>query len=131
MRVIPLGALILAGSSLALNAESIKEEKVLQDYHFTVPAYQENATSKDYYRGDYDAKWQVSLNSNTEGPGTKMTYWIEAPNNGNLVHGKTIRQGTGIHNYYDLKYKGDVHLASQNNNNSGVVNTTAGQWDEE
>lgn len=131
VRVIPVGALLLAGSSLALNAESVKDEKVLQNYDFTVPKYQANATSADYYRGDYNAKWQASLDKSSEGTGTYMTYWIEAPNNSNLSGAHNIKQGTGVQSYADLNYKGDVHLASQNNNYSAKINYTSGRWDEE
>ncbi len=114
-----------------MNAESIKEERVLQSYKFTVPAWQENAESTNYYRGDNDANWQVSLETSTEGVGTYMTYWIEAPNNSNLTKGHDVKQGEEIRDFNDLRYTGDVHLATENNNNSDKVNTTTGKWDEE
>ncbi len=101
------------------------------NYRFTVPAWQGNATSCDYYRGDKNADWQVSLVTSSEGYGTVMSYWIEAPDNSNLTSVKNVKQGTGVHDYSGLIHRGNVHLASQNNNNSSKVNSTSGQWDEE
>lgn len=126
-----LCALLVSGASITTDAESIKEERVLQKYSFTVPNYLGNAISTNYYRGDANSKWQVSLDTTDEGVGTVMSYWIEAGNNTNLSKVHNVKHGTGVKAFDDVNYRGYVHLTSRNNNNNDRIVKTTGRWDEE
>ncbi len=125
----------ISSTGLALSADQLanyKEVKVNQGFHGTVPGNKGNFFTSDYYRGGSGTSaWSVDFQDSSEGPGTLMAFWIEKPNMDNLVKGRNIKEGSGMHNYYDLNYVGDVHLAAENNNTVAGAYSISGIWDEE
>lgn len=132
--ILPIGLLALSSVNLALNADEVKEEKANQSYKGIVPGHKENYNTDSYFRGassTSSSPWTVNFKTSEEGAGTVMRYWIEDSRLNNLVHGKDIKQGSGWHDYNDLRYHGDVHMAVENNNDNSHAYEISGLWDEE
>ena len=104
-------------------------------FSFRLKSGYRNSYSKERYRqtGNQFNKWKVNLKYNSEGNGTKATFWLAKNNKSRTVVSLThdVKQGTGVH-YYTATAAASrtyVRLAAENNNNApcGV----AGFWDEE
>ncbi len=128
-------SLAFLGSNVNLGAsETSSETKVLQNYSETVPSYDDNATTADYFRADKNANWQVSLDTSyeTSNSNTKTRFWLEAGYD-NVSKGYDVLEGSGVHSYgVKYPYSGYVHLAMEDNDDGGASQYKVfGRWDEE
>ncbi len=109
------------------------------EFVFKIKGYYQNSYSSQRYRqtGSKDNPWKANLVTSSEGSGTKMHFWLDAP--GNVISSPVaskvykVTQGTGANYYpaYSRANKRNVRLGSENNNYSTRAYTISGFWDEE
>ena len=106
-----------------------------QYYKGIVKAWQANATLDTAYRDTEHTSdpFYVRLETNTEGKGTVMRFWLEDAKGNNLSDSIEVTQGKGDYkqNTYKTACKTRVYLTAENNNFSSKINTITGYWKEE
>lgn len=105
-------------------------------YSFTIGASQKNGYSgpRDRTTTNTRNSWKVNMTYDSEGAGTKATYWLARASDKAMASGShTITVGSGNHYYpaTNTASNKSVVLAGENNNYTPNRYTVAGYWDEE
>lgn len=134
-KVCALTATMFMLGTVAVSASGLVGSSKEQYYKGVVKAWHANATLDTAYR---DTEYRsdpffVRLETNTEGIGTVMRFWLEDANGNNLSEAIEVTQGKGKYkqNTYQSACKKKVYLTAENNNFSSKVNTITGYWKEE
>ena len=104
-------------------------------FHFNLRSGHRNSYTKPRYRQTSNQfnEWKVNLKFNSEGDGTKATFWLAKNNKSRTLVSLThdVKQGTGAHYYVATAGASRTYGRLGGENNNYAPCRTAGFWDEE